>query len=105
MRITKEDVDRIVQLSESGLNPADISAKLGIPRVKVWAVIRRSREIKLGYWHSTKVAGQIHKDRDKFVVPPEVIAARDYRLNEPWTRDRILFGDPPYSQSALGRRT
>lgn len=36
-------------------------------------------------------------------APPELLADRDARANEPRSLSAIMFGDPPPSRSALGR--
>ncbi len=40
---------------------------------------------------------------ERIEAPENLFVERDMRLNEPRSLSQVVFGDPPYSQSALAR--
>lgn len=81
-----------------GAAPREIGAVLGRTAGSVSDFVRRQYDPKRHQYLKNYVAPVVNTP-----VPPQVITERDNRANEYRNITQLLMGDPPPSQSALGR--
>ena len=98
----------VYDLQMMGLDRKEIAKRLGRTYGSVDGFLRRP-SIEASRRARKKAEG--NKERRFFdqvrsiFVPPQLWIERERRLNEPRTLTQELFGDPPFSQSALSKRS
>lgn len=102
-RWTAEETARVEMLLQRKETPSRIAALIGRSYCSTRQKIVRMTTPKSFYYIGS---GPVWKDRivEHVIVPAEVEEDRSRRINEPRTLTMTLFGDPPLSQSALGKR-
>ena len=103
-KLTSSEVVTVWEMRNSGAGIREIAAALGKTYTQIDYHLRKeyfqTRDRRRYRVVGDKAAPHPVK---RVEAPEQLLAERDARSNEPRTLSQIMFGDPPFSQSALAK--